>query len=585
MSNATYALSVSPNPAGSATASFTANTTASLNAYSVTATSTGATTSATFVLTNVPGPPATITVAAGTSPQNVAVTNTFGTLLAGTVTDSFGNPVLAGVGVKLTAPSGAVASGTFASSGTNTSTPTTNASGVFTATAFTANTVAGLYSVNALATSGSASAQYALVNTNFALALAAPSTVYIQGTSVPFGANTAPMVTVTPLPAPPTASYTGTVTLGCASLPAGVTCPAFNPPTAVFTNGTPASVLSAATLSVSATTPVGLYQAPPVMVVGADSSPKIVTNSASFSLAVQCTYSLGNTANPATLPTYSPLIPLTPYTFSVTENAGGSVCPWDTLTPSAGIRNATPASGTVTAAGTGNPVTFGVSSSGAFPQTESISVNYFQVEATGIVGTSTLNVTQEASVSLTGGVGTTAVSLTATNAGTLAFSNAIGLGVTTVCGAENAAGEPDTSGNNYFITCAVQQITGSTAQVGVTIGAATPASRKPSDRARLELLYSAGLGFPAIVFMGLGAAAFGPKRKRLALRRIASLLGILLLLSLLVVLPACGGGFSASFSNPSQVGSYNLTVMGYVTDTNNNVIAVEIFTVPMNVVK
>ncbi len=581
-SNGTNTITINTNNAGIATAAFTANTTASPTAYAVSASTTGATTSATYVLTNVPGPAATITVGAGTTPQNVAVTNAFGAALSGTVTDSFGNTVSAGVGVKLTAP-GAGASGTFANSSA-TSTPTTNASGAFTATAFTANSTAGSYNVAAV--SGAATAQYALVNTNFALAISAPSTVYIQGSNVPFGTNPVPMVTVTPVPAPPTASYTGTVTLECvaASLPAGVTCPSFTPPTAVFSNGTPASVISSAAVSVGASTPVGIY--PTVGIVGADASPKSVSNSTAFSLAVQCSYSMGNTAGAATLPTYSPLLPVTPFTFYVTENAGGSVCPWNTLTAGTGVSlGSGPTSGTIAAPGTGSPVEFGVSSSGALPQTDSISVSYFQVETNGLVGTSTLAVTQEVPVSLTGGTGTTTVNLTASNAGTLAFSSAVGLQMTTICGAENGSGEVDTSGNNYFITCAVQQVTGSTAQIGVTVGAATPASRAPANRAQMELLYSAGLGFPAIVFMGLGAAAFGPKRKRLALRRIASLLGVLLLLSLLVVLPACGGGFSATFATPSQVGTYTLRVMGYVTDTNNNVIAIEIFSVPMNVVK
>jgi hypothetical protein len=580
------------NAGGVATpAAFTANTKADTNSYSVTASTAGASTSASYVLTNVPGPPAAITNTIGT-PQNVAVTNTFGTLLSGTVTDQYSNPELAGVAVKLTAP-GSGASGKFAN-GTATTTVNTVAGGAFTGTALTANSTAGAYNVSATSSTGTASAQYALVNSNFALSSTSPS-IYIQGTSVPIATSAAPVITVTPLPAPPANSYTGTVTLACvnASLPTGVTCPSFTPPTAVFANGSPASVLSAATVNISASTPVGLYQTTPVMVVGTDSSAKPVTNTTSFGLAVECSYSLGNTANVATLPVYSPLTVGTPFTLFVSEDAGGSNCPWDSLTTTAGIIGVSATSGTITAPGTGSPVVFGVNSisnNASSPQTDTVSVSYFQVNGATTTGTSMLAVTQEPSVTLTGGVGTTSIGIAATNPGTLAFPSATGLtaGVTTICGAENSSGA-DTSGNNYFITCSAT-VTGGTAQLNVTVGAATPASRKPvnraqSDRAQLELLYSAGLGFPAIVFMGLGAAAFAPKRKRAALRRVASLLGILLLLSLMVVLPACSGGFSANFINPSQVGSYTITVMGYVTDVNNNVTAIEIFTVPMNVVK
>ncbi|HEY6338145.1 MAG TPA: SBBP repeat-containing protein [Candidatus Sulfotelmatobacter sp.] len=590
-SNATNTIMIPTDASGMVSAPFTANTLASPSAYLVSGTITNAgATNATYTLTNVPGPPATITVGGGTTPQNVAVTNTYAAPLSGTVTDSFGNTVLAGVNVKLAAPAGAVPSGTFATSGTNNYTAPTVAGGTFTATAFTANATAGAYNVSA--TSGAASAQYALVNTDFALSSTSPS-IYIQGTSVPLATSTAPMITVTALPAPPTLSYTGSVTLACvaASLPMGVTCPSFTPATAVFANGTPSSVLSSATVNVSASTPVGL--SPSVMVTGADTSPKVVTNTTSFALAVECTYSLGNSGSAGTLPSYSPLIPVTPYAFFVAENAGGSACPWNSLTTTAGITGIETTSGTVTAPGTGTSVPFGVTpiaANATGPQTDAVSVSYFQVNGASTTGTSTLSVVQELPVTLTGGIGTTAVALTASsittaNPGTLAFPNVAGLGtgVATICGAQNSSG-PDTSGNNYFITCTAQ-VTGNTAQLQVTIGAATPASRPRRNNTQLGLLYSAGMGFPAIVFMGLGAAAFGPKRKRQALRRIASLLGVLLLLSVLVVLPACSGGFSATFINPSQVGTYTITVLGYVTDINNNVTAIEIYSVPMNVVK
>jgi len=130
------------NNAGVATSQvFTANDTA--GKYTVTATGAALTTNPGFALTNKSGPPASITASAGT-PQAATVNTAFATQLAAIVKDTFGNPV-AGATVTFTAP-GSGASGTFAD-GVNTA--TTNAAGVATAPAFTANTVAGAYTVTA----------------------------------------------------------------------------------------------------------------------------------------------------------------------------------------------------------------------------------------------------------------------------------------------------------------------------------------------------------------------------------------------------------------------------------------------------
>jgi hypothetical protein len=588
-------------PVAGANAPFTANTIASpLNAapppvqtpYTVQGAVGGVVTPATFVLTNVPGAPALITAVAGTQ-QSTPVGNNFGAPLSGTVTDANGNAVLAGINVKLTPVPVAGASVTFGGAGTLT--VSTNASGAFTtagppATVLAANAKPGAYTVSATSTTGTATTTYALTNTDFALALGAPSTVYIQGTTTPFGTNTAPMITITPEPAPPAASYTGTVTLGCMAPPAGVTCTSFTPPTAAFANGAPASVLSAATLTVAADAPIGV-SVTPLVIMGADTSPTVVTNTVSSLFAVQCSFSLGNTSAATTLPTYSPTVNLSaPFTIFATENAGGSNCPWKSLTATAGITipNTTPTSGTIAATGTGTPITFGVNTATNTPQTDKIAISYFQFDGGANTGTSTVALTQEVPVPLTAGLGTTPATLTATqtNGGTLSpFPNVSGLaaGVATVCSAVDPTRGPDLSGNNYSITCTAT-VTGNTAQLNVTVTSATPALRPVRNAATLGLFYAAGLGFPAIVFIGLGASAFGPKRKRLALRRITSLLGLLMLLSLLVILPACGGGFHALFTT-QQARSYDLTVMGYATDTNNNVTAIEVFVVQTNVVK
>lgn len=98
-------------------------------------------------------------VASGGTPQSTTVSTSFATPLSATVTDAFGNSV-AGVVVTFTVPA-AGASGTF-SDGVNTA--LTNAAGVATSTAFTANTVAGGYTVTAAVTGAAAPANFLLNN-------------------------------------------------------------------------------------------------------------------------------------------------------------------------------------------------------------------------------------------------------------------------------------------------------------------------------------------------------------------------------------------------------------------------------------
>src|SRR6202521_1580841 len=148
----------STNASGVATAAvFTANAPAG-GPYNVAASVSGVSTPANFSLTNMPGPAAKVTVTSG-SGQSAAISTTFAAPLVATVTDAGNNPV-SGVVVTFTAP-GSGASGTFAS-GVNTA--TTNASGVATSAAFTANSTAGgPYNVVASAT-GATSANFSLTN-------------------------------------------------------------------------------------------------------------------------------------------------------------------------------------------------------------------------------------------------------------------------------------------------------------------------------------------------------------------------------------------------------------------------------------
>jgi hypothetical protein len=148
------------NSSGVATSAvFTAGTTA--GAYAVTASVSGASTPASFSLTNNAGPAATITPTSGTS-QGAAPGGAFAAPLVATVVDSDSNPV-SGVTVTFAAPASG-ASGTFASNGTATETDMTNAMGVATSSAFTANATVGSYVVTAAVTGISIAADFSLTN-------------------------------------------------------------------------------------------------------------------------------------------------------------------------------------------------------------------------------------------------------------------------------------------------------------------------------------------------------------------------------------------------------------------------------------
>ncbi len=103
--------------------------------------------------------------AAGGTPQSHAISGAFASPLVVAVTNN-GAPV-GGVAVTFAAPTTG-ASGTFADTGTNTTTATTNASGFATSTVFIANGVVGAYTVTASAPSAQSSATFNLSNTSAA---------------------------------------------------------------------------------------------------------------------------------------------------------------------------------------------------------------------------------------------------------------------------------------------------------------------------------------------------------------------------------------------------------------------------------
>lgn len=191
------------NGSGIATlAAPTANSSA--GAYTVTASVSGGTTSASFSLTNSAGAPASIAVSTGNN-QTAAISTAFATPLSVIVKDALANPI-SGVSVTFNAP-GSGASGTFAGSAT----VNTNSSGVATAPAFTANGTAGNYSVVASVGGLGSTASFSLTNSAIptvtslstsAGATGGGTTVVITGTNltgataVQFGSTAATSYTV-----------------------------------------------------------------------------------------------------------------------------------------------------------------------------------------------------------------------------------------------------------------------------------------------------------------------------------------------------------------------------------------------------
>ena len=164
------------NASGVATSStFTADATA--GGYTVTAAVAGIAPPANFSLTNITGAVISITATSGT-PQSATVNALFAAPLVATVTAN-GLPV-GGAAVTFEVPATG-AGGTFAG-GVNTA--TTNASGVATSAAFTANGSVGTYTVTATVAAGAQPANFVLTNTaiNFAF--------YLSGLeSLNFGPN------------------------------------------------------------------------------------------------------------------------------------------------------------------------------------------------------------------------------------------------------------------------------------------------------------------------------------------------------------------------------------------------------------
>jgi len=493
-----------------------------------------------------------------TPPATVEVnqTVTFAAATAG-LTDTSVNWSLVGTNC-----SGA-ACGAFSANGPNTSTnylsPSSTQSGLQVAIKATSNGDATF----------SAQTSPAFPVTDFSVSLPGTAVGLTQGTS---GASQ--------LTASAINGYAGTiVSTPCSVTPASASAPTCSVSAPAVPGSTPINIAT------QANTSTGLYS---ISVTATDSASNAQSRTTgSQSVTVQCGLSLGSTST--VVPSFTPVSTTNSansFMFGVVETAGGSNCTWGQ--PAVGVSGIpaasstgiaglpVPTSGTINGVGNNTPVTFQLNPLDGTLQQGSITVPYFDAGSAGFTKTLTLLVDAEADVTLTAGVGTTGLNLTATQTGTLTIPN-IGTS-TNVCSAVNANG-PDPSGNNFGISCTAQT-SGNTAQLSVTVSSTTPASQGRKQYAALSF----AIGLPAIVFLGVGASALAPNRRWRALRRITSVLGILLVISVLVLLPACGGGFQANFSG-GQTATYTLTVMGYVTDASSNVSGIEVFTVPLNIVK
>lgn len=137
---------------------FIANGTA--GAYKVTASAQGTPSETSFSLTNTTGP--TAILATGGSVQSAGINSTFAEPLTVKVVDGSQHPIAMAI-VVFTAPATG-ASGKFADTGTNTTSATTDASGVATSAAFTANAIAGADIVTATVAGVSTPATFNLTN-------------------------------------------------------------------------------------------------------------------------------------------------------------------------------------------------------------------------------------------------------------------------------------------------------------------------------------------------------------------------------------------------------------------------------------
>jgi hypothetical protein len=419
--------------------------------------------------------------------------------------------------------------------------------------------------------------------TDYSVALPGATLVIPQTNPGAAGAST--------LSATATNAYAGTITATpCTVLPGSSTLGPV-PTCSVTAPAVPGS--SPVAISTQANTPTGLYSMSVTATDNAGTPQVRSTNSQPF--AINCGFSLGSAAS--FLPVFNPATTTNTtnsFSFGVTETAGGSNCAWGNkpiigpTIPAASVDGVVVLGtdtngGVITAVNGFTQVTLSVAAPGEAAQSGTLTVPFFDPAGTANTSNLILPVGLEAATPITAVQGGTIapfpVAITQAAAGTLTIPNINLTGVTSACGAVKSAGA-DPNNLNYGITCSAT-VSGSNLQLSVTLPAAKSASIK-HDRSTPAMLFALTLGFPAIVFLSVGASAFAPRKRKRGWNRITCTLGILLLLSLLVVVPACGGGFQANFT-PQNTNTYTLTVMGYVTDGSNNVVGLDVFTVLLTV--
>jgi hypothetical protein len=465
------------------------------------------------------------------------------------------------------------ACGTFSAAGPNTTTnylsPATTAAGLKAAILATSDGDNNFSDVTA-----------AIPITNYNIDLPNPTLLIPQANPGTTGTST--------LTANAANGYAGTInTASCSILPATAlgTAPTCSVAVPTVPGSKPVSITTAAD------TPTGLYSMT-AQTTDAAANPQTRV-AAAQPVAITCGFDLGSSAS--FLPVFNPATSSTPnsYSFAVAENAGGSNCAWGNK-PVVGVTiNAASVDGAVvtdldlkgdilTAVNGFSQLTIETEDPQTAAVLGSVSVPYFDPAGAANSSTLSLKVGLEAPSPVTvikgGTISGFPVPATQFSTATLTVPNANVAGVTTVCGAIDKDGAADPNNLNFGITCtATAPSTG-----GILLSVTLPASSAILRRSPPTMLYALSLGFPAIFFLSVGASAFAPQKRKRGWNRITSILGIFLVLSLIVLLPACGGGFKADFITGGTA-NYTLTVMGYASDSSGNVTGIDVFTVPLTI--
>ena len=159
-----------------------------------------------------------------------------------------------------------------------------------------------------------------------------------------------------------------------------------------------------------------------------------------------------------------------------------------------------------------------------------------------------------------------------------------------------AGGNVDFDGSLYGVTCTVTGQTGSpvnltsstvTFTINTTIQSATAALRpfpnSPREKGRQTPFYAFVLAVPGLILLGAGTSVLGRSGRQQGKVDRRKTLALVVVIGLLLLLPACGGGFKGQVIPVGTAQNYTLTAMGTVLDGSGNVMGVEIYTVSIAV--